>query len=234
MLGILKSKSTAKPPAEILGIPVRFSVRARRMALRLDAKSGEIVLTWPKGASERAAAKFIEENREWIEKNRSKIKSRQVFYHGSIICVYGSEYEIKHIPGRGISRFEENYLVVHGQAEHLSRRVKDFLKQHAKEVLAGVVAEKLARIERKASVIKVVDPKTRWGSCGPDGVLMFSWRLILMPPAVLDYLAAHEVAHRVHMNHSAHFWELCSQLTEDAGAARRWIKKHGTAIMGYY
>ena len=79
----------------------------------------------------------------------------------------------------------------------------------------------------------MIDPKTRWGSCAPDGSMMFSWRLILAPPDVLDYVVAHEVAHRIHMNHSPKFWALCASLTADAGEAKRWLKKNGHALMAY-
>lgn len=221
-------------PAEIAGVRVRVSARARRMALRVDAKSGEVVLTWPgRGVSEASARRFVEENKAWIDSSRKKITPKKMFCDGDTLSVHGKDYKITRQDGRGLTRFKEDFLVVHGKPEHLSRRLRDFLKEYARRVLEEATEAKLTDIGRKLRPIRVIDPKTRWGSCGPDGRLMFSWRLILAPPDVLDYVVAHEVAHRVHMNHSRKFWELCSSLTPDATASKRWLKKHGPEIMAY-
>ncbi|MCE9508151.1 MAG: M48 family metallopeptidase [Alphaproteobacteria bacterium] len=229
----LRSKKPIQAPAEIAGIRVRVSPRARRMALRLDIKAGDIVLTWPRGASESTALRFIEENRRWIETRRQKIPAPQIFAHGEKISIYGEECTITHKTGRGVTRLEGKDLIVHGRPEHLPRRIRDFLKQTARQVLEDRAAQKLEQIGRAPSDIRVIDPKTRWGSCSPDGSMMFSWRLILAPPGVLDYVVAHEVAHCIHMNHSKKFWALCASLTENAAASRRWLKAHGATVMAY-
>jgi len=203
----LRKKISA--PSEVSGVRIRPSVRARRMALRVDVKSGEVVLTWPRGTSETKARRFIEENRRWIDQHRKKIQLPPVFVHGGKISVHGRMAEIMHKAGRGVTRFEGNHLVVHGREEHISRRIRDFLKERAREALTQAVEAKMTDIGKKIAAIRVIDPKTRWGSCSPDGSVMFSWRLILTPPEVLDYVVAHEVAHCIHMNHSRKFWALC-------------------------
>ena len=229
----IRPKKTIAAPAEIAGVRVRISPRARRMTLRVDMKAGDIVLTWPRGASERMALRFIEENRHWIEARRRKIPAPQSFTPGEKISIYGAECRIVHKTGRGVTRLEEKELIVHGRPEHLPRRIRDFLKETARQVLEDRSAQKLEQIGRKPADIRVIDPKTRWGSCSPDGRMMFSWRLILTPPDVLDYVVAHEVAHCIHMNHGKKFWTLCASLTENAAAARRWLKTHGAAVMAY-
>lgn len=219
-------------PVEISGIRVKPSPRARRMALRVETRSGDIVLTWPsRGASEKHARRFIEENRGWIESQRRKITTAKVFENGAVVSVLGRDFVIEQKSGRGLSRFEDGRIIVHGTADHLSRRVKDFLKKHALEILSARVQEKTAMLGLKQTSIRIIDPKTRWGSCAPDGRLMFSWRLILAPEEVLDYVVAHEVAHRVHMNHSRKFWALCLTLCDNGVAARRWLKKNGAELM---
>jgi predicted metal-dependent hydrolase len=231
-----KPKPKAKPviPAAVGGIRVKYSVRARRMALRVDARAGEVVLTWPaRGTSERAALRFVEENRAWIEKQQSVTPTPSQFVNGDRIDVYGESYIIVHQAGRGITRLQDGQLMVHGAAEHLHRRVKDFLKKEALRVLSDVSTEKSLLIKLKAPQVRVIDPKTRWGSCGHDGRLMYSWRLIMAPADVLDYVVAHEVAHRIHMNHSRKFWMLCLSLCDDGAASRRWLKQHGRLLMGY-
>ena len=229
----VRTKKPVPAPAEISGVRVRVSLRARRMALRVDTKAGDVVLTWPRGTSEDLARRFIEENRRWIESRRRKIPPPQSFADGEKISIYGAECAIVRKTGRGVTRLEGKELAVHGSPEHLSRRVRNFLKETARQVLEDSAAQKLERIGRLPSAIRVVDPKTRWGSCSPDGQLMFSWRLILAPCYVLDYVVAHEVAHCIHLNHSRQFWALCASLTENAAAARRWLKTHGAAIMAY-
>jgi predicted metal-dependent hydrolase len=238
VFGLRKKKSrivtpAVVAPAEIGGVRVKTSVRARRMALRVDSKIGDIVLTWPRGASESYALRFIERNRDWIEQHRRKLPPPKSFAEGEVISVYGCDYKIVRKEGRGLSRLEAGQLIIHSRPEHLSRRIKDFLKEKAREVLLDATAAKLTDLSLKMKEVRVIDPKTRWGSCSPDGRMMFSWRLILAPPEVLDYVVAHEAAHRIHMNHSRKFWALCASLTENAGASRKWLRKNGHALMAY-
>lgn len=237
MFGLLKKTvpvAARKPvPSEIDGVRVKPSARARRMSLRLDVKLGDVVLVWPKRASEAGARRFIEKNKEWIAQSRRKATPPQVFAEGGVISVQGQDFVIVRRDGRGVARLEGDALIVHGKPEYLHRRVKDFLKAQARAVLEESAARKQEQLGLVPKTIRVIDPRTRWGSCAPDGRLMFSWRLILAPPPVLDYLVAHEVAHRVHMNHGRRFWALCDSLAENAGAARRWLKKNGVALMSY-
>ncbi len=233
MFGLRKKKAPIEAPAEIAGVRVKASQRARRMALRVDAKIGDVVLTWPRGASEHGALRFIESNRDWIEQHRRKIPVAKHFSEGEVIPVYGRDFRIVRRDGRGVTTLTDDTLVVHSRPEHLERRIKNFLKETAEEVLSDIAAQKQDQLNLKSKPLRVIDPRTRWGSCSPDGRMMFSWRLILAPPHVLDYVVAHEVAHRVHMNHSRKFWALCASLTDDAGASRRWLKKNGSALMSY-
>ena len=233
MFGLLKKKQPIEAPEEIAGVRVKVSARATRMALRVDVKAGDVVLTWPRGTSERGALRFIEQNRDWIERSRRKLPPPKAFSEGEIISIHGQEYKIVRKDGRGVTFLAAGHLVVHGRPEHMSRRIKDFLKEQAREVLEEVAAIKLSDLNLKSVGVRVIDPKTRWGSCAPDGRMMFSWRLILAPPEVLDYVVAHEVAHRIHMNHSRKFWALCASLTGDAAASRRWLRTHGSVLMAY-
>jgi hypothetical protein len=229
----LRTKKTIEAPAEIAGLRVRVSPRARRLALRVDARAGDIVLTWPRGASERMALRFIEENKIWIESRRQNLPPQVEFAPGKKISIYGEECAITHKTGRGVTRLEGKELIVHGRPEHLHRRIRDFLKETSRQILEDRAAQKLEQIGKPLSDIRVIDPKTRWGSCSPDGRMMFSWRLILTPPDVLDYVVAHEVAHCIHLNHGKKFWALCASLTENAAGARRWLRTHGNAVMAY-
>lgn len=223
--------AAALPPADIHGVRVVPNSRARRLSLRVDAKRGDVVLTWPKRASLRAAEKFVRENMEWVERHRAKIAPLRDFAAGVTLTLGGEDYTIVHAQGRGVTRIEGGKIIVHGDAAHLHRRVRDFVKAEALRRLTALSAEKAAALGLKPTSVRVLDPKSRWGSCGPDGKLMYSWRIIFAPPDVMDYLVAHETAHRVHMNHGPAFWRLCASLTPDAKSARRWLNENGKTLM---
>lgn len=225
-------KGKNPPPAEIGGVRVRPSARARRLALRVEARSGEVVLTWPRhGVSQKSALRFVEQNEGWIARHRQKHAPRRPLAAGDKISVLGQDCVIEHKPGRGVTRLENGILTVHGRPEHLPRRVRDFLKVEALRVLSSSLTEKSALLDLKPSAVRIADPRTRWGSCGPDGKIMFSWRLLLAPPAVMDYVVAHEVAHRIHLNHSQKFWALCFSLCAEGAKSRRWLKDNGAELM---
>lgn len=220
-------------PPELGGLPVRPSPRARRMGLRVEARTGDVVFTWPlKGRiSVDRALRFIEENRSWIERQQNRKTPAQPFAPGTVLTVAGRAVTIHHAAGRGLTRIEGDVLLVHGQPEHISRRVKDFLKKEALQTLQRLTDEKSAHLNLKPLGIRILDPRSRWGSCGPDGRIMYSWRLILAPHEVMDYVVAHEVAHRVHLNHSRRFWALCASMTADASASRAWLRQQGRLLM---
>jgi predicted metal-dependent hydrolase len=158
--------------------------------------------------------------------------------HGAVLPLRGRLRRIEHRPGeRGAVWVEthgsENLLCVAGEAPHVSRRVHDYLKREAKrdlEVASRRAAQSLGITFRRVSVR---DQRSRWGSCSSNGVLSFSWRLILAPPFVLDYLAAHEVAHLVEMNHSRRFWRLVAGINPDPGSAKAWLDAHGADLHRY-
>lgn len=202
------------------------------MALRVDMRAGDVVLTWPlRRTNAEKARRFVEENRRWIEQHR-KERAAPVITEGSTISVFGKSFLLVQGSPRGITRFDGDRIIVHGHPEHFSRRLQKFLKEQSIGLLTEKTAEKTARIGKRLMDVRVIDPKSRWGSCAPDGRIMFSWRLILAPPDVLDYVVAHEVAHRVHMNHSRAFWRQCLDLCEgDGKSARKWLKVNGHTLM---
>jgi predicted metal-dependent hydrolase len=203
-----------KIPEEIEGLRVRQHPRARRLALRVDTKTGEVVLVWPKRTSEKSVRRFIAESQAWIEKHRRQAPQKKPFVHLSKVNFCGTEYTIHHQTSRGLTRFEGENLIVHGDEAHISRRVGDFLKAEALRVLTEITHKKSDFLGLKPVTVRVRDPRSRWGSCGNDSGIMYSWRLVMAPPEVMDYVVAHEVAHRVHMNHGRKFWQLCSDMTE--------------------
>jgi hypothetical protein len=109
----------------------------------------------------------------------------------------------------------------------------DWMKRQANLDLNARVAVHADRLDLTPARIVVRDQTTRWGSCSTSGALSFSWRLVLAPPFVLDYLAAHEVAHLGHMNHGPRFWNLVERTMPRHEEARTWLRKHGASLHRY-
>jgi hypothetical protein len=127
----------------------------------------------------------------------------------------------------------ERLLCVAGEIAHVDRRINDFFKREAERDLRAASRRYAAKLGVAIKRISVRDQSSRWGSCSNTGVLSFSWRLILAPSFVLDYLAAHEVSHLVELNHSPRFWRLVGRLYQDAERAKVWLDVHGTDLHRY-
>ena len=134
---------------------------------------------------------------------------------------------------RGVVWQEEGAIHVAGRAEHLARRIEDWLRREARREIERRARAKAELIGKRIAAITIRDPKSRWGSCSPRGQLSFSWRLILAPRHVLDYVVAHEVAHLKELNHGPRFWKLTAELTRDADGARAWLNEHGPLLHRY-
>lgn len=215
-------------------VPVRRSARARRMILHMDAARGGPLLTLPIASSLAEARRFLNTHSGWLAARLARLPEARPFADGALFPLRGDICRIVHRDGRGVIRLEampgERRIVVPGGAAHLPRRLTDWLRGEARGDLAAAVSDHAAAIGAKVSALRVGDAKSRWGSCTRRGVLSFSWRLILAPPFVLNYLAAHEVAHLEEMNHGPAFWRLVGQLDPDCETARAWLKTHGPGL----
>lgn len=216
-----------------LPVCVKRSARARRLILRLDAATGSPVLTLPARTPLAHGDAFLRKNTGWLEARLERQAAGISFADGAVFPLRGSPCVIVHQGGRGLVRLEDNgapRLMVPGEADHLPRRVTDWLKREARGEFEAAVARHAAAVGRTPRAIRIGDPKSRWGSCSSTGALTFSWRMILAPPYVLDYLAAHEVAHLREMNHGPRFWALVAQLNPDYRQAQAWLKANGAAL----
>jgi predicted metal-dependent hydrolase len=224
---------------EAFEVTVKRHSRARRYTLRVREKGREIVMTIPPRGSLREARNFAERNAGWIAARIKRIPAPVPFLHGATIPLRGVSHRIEHRPdARGAVWCETTadgpaLLCVAGGRAYVARRVTDFLKREAKRDLAAATRRHAAALGVAIERIGVRDTATRWGSCSADGALSYSWRLVLAPAFVLDYLAAHEVAHRRELNHSARFWRIVDQLTTDRRRAEAWLKAHGNSLHRY-
>jgi predicted metal-dependent hydrolase len=213
--------------------------RARRYTLRVRDARRDIVLTIPRRGTLREARAFAERNLAWIERRLDALPETIPFADGAILPVRGVPHRIVHKPGmrgtvwRETGAFGETVLCVAGAKGHVARRVGDFLRREAKGALTEASRRHAAAIGVTFRKIALRDSATRWGSCSESGSLCYSWRLILAPPYVLDYLAAHEVAHRIELNHSVRFWRLLDRMTPDRRRAEAWLSAQGAALHRY-
>jgi predicted metal-dependent hydrolase len=209
----------------------RHSDRATRMSLKIDQRAGCVVVTLPQNGSPKRAMDWVRSQKNWISERIASLPEAVELSDGSTVQIHGVPHRIRHVPqARGGAWIEDGELRVAGAPEFLRRRVTDFLYQEAGRRLVALVAEKTAKIGVKAQRVTIKDTTSRWGSCASDGSLAFSWRLVMAPDYVQDYVAAHEVAHLRHMNHSPFFWALVGQLTEHTEAAMTWLEKEGSAL----
>ena len=216
---------------------LRQSARAKRLALRLDAKTGFVYLVVPKRASMRSALAFARQYQDWIEKQAVKQPDGIAFADGVSLPVLGRERVIRVVHDADIRRttivLGDDELLVTTNQDDPSMRIARYLKNLAREEITRIAHEKAALIDRKINAVSIRDTTTRWGSCSQDGNLSFSWRLVLAPLPALDYVVAHEVAHLVHLNHKTRFWTLCEKLSADFHGGHGWMKTHGHSLMRY-
>ena len=213
---------------------IRRNARARRLILRVDESLGLPVLTLPSRTSLIQGEQFLQKNISWLEDRLGQLAPAAPFSDGSVFPLRGTPCRIRGRRGRGIitlARRESGFLLtVPGEPEFMARRITEWLRREARRDLERAVARHSKALGRFPKSLRVSDPKSRWGSCSAAGVLTFSWRLVLAPPRVLDYLAAHEAAHLKEMHHGAKFWALVERLDPDFEAARAWLNKGGVAL----
>ena len=216
---------------------------ARRFTLRVRTATLDAVLTMPARGSLRAARAFAERHAEWIGTRLDRLPDRIPLQAGSVVPLRGVPIPIVHRQALRAAAWLDTtegpdslcgaVLCVTGTAEQQRRRVLDFLRREARRDLEAAVARYTAAVGKPATAITLRDTRSRWGSCTSGGALNFSWRLVMAPPEVLDYLAAHEVAHLVHMNHSPAYWALAAHLAPHLPTAEAWLKAHGASLHRY-
>jgi hypothetical protein len=240
------SKKRARTVAlQVQGIGVPVEVRqhagARRLTLRVSKTRRAVVVTVPSGCRIEEAGRFLKTHVDWVRERLGRVPEPVPLTDGATIPLRGSLHRIRFLgpaqgacvvgiddAARGMPR-----LNVTGRPEHAARRLKDWLVAEAHKDLDARVAWHAGKLDVRARHITLRDQTTRWGSCSASGLLSFSWRLILAPAYVLDYVAAHEVAHLREMNHGPRFWKLVAGAVPRLEEAKQWLRNEGTDLHRY-
>lgn len=237
-IGRLVAPAPLEPATVSIGgqsviVALKTNARARRLILRLNKQGTGAVLTLPPRLSRTRALAFLEQSKPWLEQQFAKSSPRTSLSHGATLLYHGEHYTLQ-APGgrRGIVVCDEasRTITVPGETAHVERRLKDWMKKQALAEVTTASRHYANAMGTSIGRITIRDQSSRWGSCSANGDLSYSWRLVMAPPWILRYVAAHEVAHRLHMNHGRHFWRLVMQHNADVRAAKIWFKSNGREL----
>ncbi len=240
-----KTRSARVEALKVEGLPAPVEVRrhptARRMTLRVSRTKHAVIMTVPMQCNLVDAGNFLHTHIDWVRRHLGAVPQPVALAHGEVIPFRGVPHRVVFTGERGadyLVRAEEEVggtsrLVVAGTREGAPRRLANWLTQKATEELDVRVRHHAQRLALKPKRIVLRDQSSRWGSCSTTRVLSFSWRLILAPPHVLDYVAAHEVAHLAQMNHGPKFWALVARTMPKMEEARAWLRVYGMDLHRY-
>ena len=224
-------------PPDALGVPVRLSVnpRARRLSIRIDGRAGEAVLVAPSERKLGEVVAFARTKASWMRERLAARPEGAPLEPGATIPLFGQETRLVATGGAGAARLidaaDGPLIQSGGEGEAFSRRVENLIKRLARQVLIERTEHHLRTLGQGPVRVSIADTKSRWGSCSPHNrSIRYSWRVIMAPPAVADYLAAHEVAHLVHADHSPAYWSVVERLVGDHRPYRKWLRDHGPAL----
>ena len=214
-----------------LEIFLRQNSNSRRITLRISALDGKITITGPNYLDFAEFKKFAESKKTWLKSKRKSFEPPIFISEGIEIPVAGTHTKILFSEVREPKKVGGILFV--SKEKPVSTQVKKYLKEIGRIHLAYICNEFAERLGSKIRKITLRDTRSRWGSCSNDAKLMFSWRLIMAPEDVLAYVAAHEVAHLKHMNHSKDFWETVEYLFGSYKTERAWLKQNGPSLHRY-
>jgi predicted metal-dependent hydrolase len=217
---------------------LRTNPRARRFIVKVDPSTGEVSVVAPSSRSFDRALDFARKEKDWIAGRLADVPQPVQLELGSTVMFRGIEHAIRAGDGNGLPVWIDREgarpaIRVGGRPEHASRRILDWLKREARRRIDERVATYATALSVRPKRVTIRDTSSRWGSCSSARSLSFSWRLILAPPAVLDYVVAHEVAHLRELNHKPRFWRLVETLVPDIEKSQAWLSAHGALLHRY-
>ena len=219
-------------PGGIVPVTWRRNPRSRRITLRIDPRDARVVVSLPSRTGRAAGMALLEQHAGWVRSSLAALPDVVGFVDGGHVEIEGVPHPIRHVPGgRGGAWLETGCLMVAGERAFLARRVEDFLRAEAGRRFSVLAHAKAAKAAVLVGKVRVRDTRARWGSCSPQGTLMFCWRLLMAPALVQDYVVAHEVAHLRHLDHGPDFWALAARLSPHRAAAEAWLAREGPRLL---
>ncbi len=224
---------------KVKGLPTTVEVRhhptAQRMTLRISRAQRAVIVTLPMQCDLEEAGQFVSRHMDWVKARLGNLPEPVPFEDGAEIPLRGKPHTVSFLGhlrrGPVVTCAKgpagERQLVVSGDPDYAPRRLQDWLIAQARADLDERVAWHAARLKLRPRTIAIRDQASRWGSCSTTGTLSFSWRLVLAPPLILDYVAAHEVAHLAEMNHGPRFWALVRKTMPRMDEAKQWLRIYG-------
>ena len=211
-----------------IAVTLRPDPRARRMTLRVSGRDGQVTLTLPPDLPRPEAIAFAESRIPWLRRALAVAPQATPVVFGAALPVEGRALVLTPAPLR--SPVVDGGALLLPQARPAAASAAGFLRMLAQARLTAASDRHAGALGRGFRALALRDARSRWGSCTHDGRLMYSWRLAMAPPAVLDYVAAHEVAHLAHMDHSPRFWAAVGGLCPDWRMHRDWLRRNGAAL----
>ncbi len=219
----------------VFQISLRRHKSAKRMILRQDVAHGGFKLTIPERGTIAAAKQFCYQNLTWIENKSLNNQDIVKFQHGKSIPLRGQPYNLIFLSQlRGKTQISDDSITVTGGTEFAPRRLLNFLKAEAKTDIMRAIEKYEPLLNVKHNKVTVRDTTSRWGSCSASKALSFSWRLVMAPSPVLDYVVAHELAHILEMNHSTKFWAHVARVCPDMKQSQTWLKVRGGQLHQFH
>ena len=215
-----------------ISISVGQSKIAKNYSIRISNNNGVVKLTIPRNGSYQKALEFARSREKWIREKLSNQLPEIIPGYGSILLYQGKRLIIRQSEIKKIYQHEDE-IFIPGPLEKINGKIKGYLKVKARDHLDFSSKKYSNLLGKSYKRITIRDTHSRWGSCTSDGNLMYSWRLIMAPPDVLNYVAAHEVAHLSHLNHSEEFWGTVEFLMPDFKKYKNWLKNNGQLLHRY-
>ncbi len=209
-------------------VALRRNARAKRLTLRVSSVDGRPVLTMPPRVSMKEARQFLGQQESWLRLRVDAAPKRIIVAPGVSIPFLGEKLIIRP-HGKARSTLAPGHIFVPSE-KHPGTAVAGILKSRARIEVFAYAKVYAQMLGREFGRISLRDPRSRWGSCSTDGNLMFSWRLVLAPQKVLEYVVAHEIAHLAEMNHSKAFWQTVEDLMPEYRNHQNWLKQNGALL----
>jgi len=215
-----------------IGVAVRYSVKARRVSIKIHSKGAELLL--PNDCALNIGAKFLFAKEVWIRQKLQEQENRPLAADGTI-PFFGKIYELQYSEGnKATIEIADNIIHISAPLIKQKQTLINFMHRSLLEEIGAITDELKRRYNLHFTSIKISKSKTKWGSCSSKKVLAFNLKLALVPPEILRYVIVHEMCHLAEMNHSKKFWFLVAQLYPDYKSAKTWLKENSNRLYQYF